>query len=45
MYSKWRSSKVFKCRSSSLPHHYLTSGRLLELKYILYHLSLSGPSF
>jgi hypothetical protein len=30
MYIKWRSNKDFKFRISS-PHHYLTSGRLLEL--------------
>jgi hypothetical protein len=37
MYSKWYSSKKFKCRSSNLPHHYLTLGRLLELRYVSYH--------
>jgi hypothetical protein len=37
MYNKWRSSKEFKCCSSNLPHHYLTSGRLLELQYIFYY--------
>jgi hypothetical protein len=39
------SSKHFKCRSSNLPHHYLTSGRLLELRFVSYHLSFSGHSF
>jgi hypothetical protein len=37
MYSEWRSSKKFKCCSSNLPHHYLTSSRLLELRCISYH--------
>jgi hypothetical protein len=37
MYSKWRSNKEFRCRSFNLLHHYLTSGRLLELRYIYYH--------
>jgi hypothetical protein len=32
MYSKWRNSKVSKCHSCSLPHHYLTQGCLLELR-------------
>jgi hypothetical protein len=45
MYSKWRISKDFKCRGSNLPHHYLNSGHLLELRYILYHLSFSGHAF
>jgi hypothetical protein len=45
MYSKWCSSKDFKCCSSSLPYHYLTSGHLLELMYVSYHFSLSDPSF
>jgi hypothetical protein len=45
MYSKWRSSKEFKCRGSNLPHHYLTSGHLLEPRYVSYHLSLLAPSF
>jgi hypothetical protein len=45
MYSKWCSIKEFRCRSSNLSHHYLTSGRLLEFRYVFYHYSLSVPSF
>jgi hypothetical protein len=45
MYSKLRNNKEFKCHSSNLPHPYLTSGHLLELRYVSYHLSLSAPSF
>jgi hypothetical protein len=45
MYNKWRSSKDFKCRGFNLPHHYLTSGRLSDLRYISYHLNFLGHSF
>jgi hypothetical protein len=45
MYSKWHISKEFRCCSSNLSQHYLTSCRLLELRYISYHLNLSAPSF
>jgi hypothetical protein len=45
MYSKWHSSKDFKCCSSNLPHHYLTSGCLLEFMYVSYHLSFPSHSF
>jgi hypothetical protein len=37
MYSKWHNSKEFRCRSSNLFHHYLSSDRLLELQYVNYH--------
>jgi hypothetical protein len=37
MYSKWRSSKEFMCRNSNISHHYLSSGHLLELRYVYYN--------
>jgi hypothetical protein len=37
MYSKWCSSKEFKCHSSNVSHHYLSSDRLLELWYVSDH--------
>jgi hypothetical protein len=45
MYSKWHSNMYSKCRSSNLPHHYLTLDRHLELRYVSHHLSLLAPSF